>query len=272
MARGKTQRCAHKSYLLSSLRVYEIYSPTKKDTARFPVAIKFVNLADIYLRRFVPGEVAMRKICVVLTLTVLFSLRASADELTSMDVFFGYSFFRVNSAQQIPAFSANGGIGTLGWNINNNLGIEAEFNGYHNGNVNDFQFDTTNFSFLFGPRVSYGRTKKFDPYVHALFGGMYATTSIAASSVLLPGPVTVPVSSSGRYKTSQTNFAMSVGGGIDIEVHKHVLLRPIQIDYVLTRFETPTLFPGMVGSTSNRNQNNFRFACGLAFTFNDPAR
>src|SRR4051812_993017 len=86
-----------------------------------------------------------------------------AQEVPKADLFFGYSFLRYNSAQTIPAFTANGGVGTFGWNFNNHIALEAELGGYHNGNVNNYNFDSTSFSYLFGPRISLGRRKTVDP-------------------------------------------------------------------------------------------------------------
>ena len=194
----------------------------------------------------------------------------AADDLFDGDVFVGYSLFRANAAQQqIPAFNANGGLGTLAWNINRHIGIEAEFAGHHNGGT----LDTTQFSYLFGPRLSYGRTTRFDPYIHVLFGGMHVTTSVDASSAVVPTPHPEPVPSSGRYKASQDHFAYAVGGGIDIKVSHYILFRPVQIDYVHTQFQTPTFLvdtPG-VGPSTNKNQNNLRFAVGFVFNWNDES-
>jgi hypothetical protein len=215
------------------------------------------------------GERSMRfKSVSIFVFTLLLGQCAFAQEegLPKVDVFFGYSFLRVNSAQQIPAFTANGGVSTLGLNFTDHIGLEAEFGGYFNGNINNLQLDTTSFSYLFGPRVSYGRTKKFDPYFHTLFGVNRASTSVAASSILIPMQHLAP-GDDGRFSVSQVNFAMAVGGGIDIRLSKHVLLRPVQIDYYLTRFETPTFLEGPGAPTTNKNQNNIRFAAGVAFSF-----
>jgi len=215
----------------------------------------------------------MKKISCLLALAALFSVCTFAQDAAVADVFLGYSFLRANSSQNIPAFSNNGGVGTVAYNITDNFGLEAEFGGYHNGNVNNYQFDTSSFSFLFGPRVSLGRSKKIDPYVHALFGGMYATTSIAESSILIPVQPIVGAGCSGtRCNASQANFGMALGGGLDIRVAHHILFRPIQLDYMLTRFETPNFLGGNVGSgttgtTSNKNQNYLRYSAGIAFEF-----
>jgi opacity protein-like surface antigen len=210
----------------------------------------------------------MKKLLCFVAIISLCGLCVFAEETPKADVFMGYSFLRFNSAQTIPAFTMNGGIGTFAWNFGDHLGLEAELGGYHNGNVNNYQFDTTAFSFLFGPRLSYGRSKKFDPYIHTLFGGQHATTSIAQDSILVVNPQVVAAPSDGRYKASQTAFAMAIGGGLDIKVAKGIILRPVQIDYYLTRFEAPevTVPTGSTVKTA-RNQNDFRFAAGVAFTF-----
>jgi opacity protein-like surface antigen len=203
----------------------------------------------------------------ILTLLLLFSCAGfvAAQDVPKVDLLFGYSFLRYNSAQTIPAFTANGGIGTLGFNFNNHFGLEAELGGYHNGNVNNYQFDSTTFSYLFGPRISYGRSKKIDPYIHVLWGGQHASTSIAADSILVVNPLLT--SSNGRYKVSTNTFAMAAGGGLDIKLSRKITLRPVQIDYYLTRFEAPdvTVPPGT--SPRARNQNNLRYAAGLQFNF-----
>jgi len=178
------------------------------------------------------------------------------------DLFLGYSFLRANSAQDIPAFTANGGAGTLGLNFNNHIGLEFEFGGYHNGNIHDIQFDTTYLTYLFGPRFSLGRSRRIDPYIHVLFGGARITSSISENGTNLLGTP----SASTRVANSQNNFAMAAGGGLDIKLNHAVTLRPIQLDYLLTRFEAPNL-ADITGPTSNRNQNDLRFATGLMFTF-----
>ena len=212
----------------------------------------------------------MKKCFCVFALGLTSCLGAFAQEVPKVDMFVGYSFLRVNSDGQIPAFTANGGVMNWGFNINNHTAIEAEFGGYHNGNVNNKEFDTTSFSYLFGPRFSVGRSKKVDPYVHMLFGVNRATTSIAANSPLIPThPITgaPTVSSNGRYEASQSNFGMAIGGGLDIKMGHKVTLRPVQLDYYLTRFETQSIEELLNGTTSNKNQNNLRFAAGVMFGF-----
>ena len=215
----------------------------------------------------------MRQRLRLLMIGAAFGLCAFAQEWPVGDVFFGYSFVRANSARDIPAFTNNGGVGTLAINVNNHIAIEADFGGYHNGNINNKEADTTLASFLFGPRFSLGRSRTFDPYFHVLIGGSHISSSIAKSSVLLPQPLTLPAGSQAspcgdRYCTSQSNFAMAAGGGIDIRLTKYMLLRPVQVDYFLTRFQDLGFAAVLFGTPSqNRIQNNLRFAAGITFHF-----
>src|SRR4029078_1027347 len=115
---------------------------------------------------------------------------------------------------------------TFAWNFSDYVAAEFEFGGYHNGNIHDIQFDTTEMTYLFGPRFSAGRHKTVDPYLHTLFGGVHLTTSLPVGVTGQP-----PTS---RIGASQDAFAMALGGGLDIKLGKHFLLRPIQLDYLMT--------------------------------------
>ncbi len=210
----------------------------------------------------------MKKTLYLLPLGVFFGVSLYAqDEAPRADWFFGYSFLRYNSAQTIPAFTANGGISTFAWNFNRHVAMEAELGGYHNGDVNGFQFDSTSFTYLFGPRLSLGRQRRIDPYFHILFGGQYFTTSIAQDSVLIVNPLGNTTLSNGRYHTSQNTFAMAVGGGLDIRLSKMFTLRPIQADYYMTNYSAPNVADPLGTPITTRTQNDFRYAAGVSFNF-----
>jgi hypothetical protein len=209
-------------------------------------------------------EFLMKHLLTILTLTCFAGVCMAADDFPQADLFFGYSFLRYNSAQNIPAFTANGGVGTLAWNFTKHFAMEGELGGYHNGNVNNHQFDTTTFSYLFGPRLSLGRARTIDPYVHALFGGQYGTTSIAVPPLALqplPGTPALP----NRIGANQNSFAWVIGGGLDLKLTKMIVLRPVQFDYYQTHFSSPdTTAPFTVHS---RTQHDLRYAAGVAFNF-----
>jgi hypothetical protein len=52
---------------------------------------------------------------------------------------------------------------------------------------------------------------------------------------------------------------MAFGGGLDISVSQRISIRPIEIDYLLTRYTNPL--------TSTNNQNNFRYLGGVVLKF-----
>ena len=53
-----------------------------------------------------------------------------------------------------------------------------------------------------------------------------------------------------RFNTSETKFAMTAGGGLDIKINRHMSFRPIAVDYYLTKLRS---FP--VGGNED-HQNN----------------
>jgi len=55
-------------------------------------------------------------------------------------------------------------------------------------------------------------------------------------------------------------FAMSAGGGMNIDLSRHLALRPLQADYFLTSFPN---------ASANR-QNSLRVGAGIIFKFPSP--
>ena len=53
---------------------------------------------------------------------------------------------------------------------------------------------------------------------------------------------------------------MFAGGGLDIKLGEHIAVRPVGLDYYLTRL--PSF---LTGDTTNRN--NFRYSAGVNFLF-----
>jgi hypothetical protein len=84
------------------------------------------------------------------------------------------------------------------------------------------------------------------PYVQFLFGGVHEwglTTPAGISS-------------------SPNAVATAAGGGVDINITRHIALKPLQVEYFMTQLPT-------VGATSNSIQNNLRYSAGLAFNFGE---
>jgi opacity protein-like surface antigen len=219
----------------------------------------------------------MRRTLVIVGVGVLSALAAFAtDEAPRFETFLGYSFvrFEPNNAGIVPSFNANGGDGQFVYNFTKSIGAAVDFGAVTKGVLGGYSVDTTVINFLAGPRFTLHNHSRFTPFVQALFGGAYGTTSTqitvpVGSAGIVPPPFlpvvtphdpnsTVPVSA--RLVASETHFAMVAGGGLDIKVNKHWSFRPIGVDYYQTRF--PSLL-----DVNRVAQHNFRYTGGINFTF-----
>ncbi|HWB85955.1 MAG TPA: outer membrane beta-barrel protein [Bryobacteraceae bacterium] len=198
---------------------------------------------------------------------VLAAWTASAQDVPKAGVFLGYSYVHFNPAGSASSFSANGGNGQFVYNFNKWLGGVADLGAVNNSNQNGIHADTTFFNFLFGPRLTFTHRSRFRPYAQLLWGGVYATssaqiTAIPALDFLPGGPVVInpgePITA--RVSASQTAFAMTAGGGLDIRIGKHVSFRPFEFSYYLTRLQNLT-------TAEDNTQNNWRYSGGVAFWF-----
>ena len=105
------------------------------------------------------------------------------------------------------------------------------------------------------------------PYVQALFGGAYTTSSKQIFAVPVATPLiaanptdTVTAEAvSARLVASRRSFAMLIGGGLDWKVSKHMQVRPVAFDYFIVQPESL-----ITGQT--RERNNWRYSAGVTFT------
>jgi len=140
------------------------------------------------------------------------------------------------------SITAPGGSGTFVYNFNGVFGAVGDLGGYHN--PTDANYNPTTFTYLFGPRVSL-RKSRATPYVQALFGGARQSTSFV-------DPTSGP-------STPHSGFAAAFGGGMDIRVKDHILVKPFQIEYLMTQVANPWSTLG--------TQNNVRYTAGVVFSF-----
>jgi outer membrane immunogenic protein len=172
---------------------------------------------------------------------------ASAQEVTTPQVEVGlnYSWLHVNSANYDYQRTGNGGSGYFEYNINHVVGLVADFGGYANtrSGINDKAL-----SYLFGPRFNW-RHDRWNPYVQFLFGGAYAWS----------GP--------GSNQNTQNAFTTAAGGGLDYRLTDRIALKPIQVEYVSTQFNSASLG----GSTRGfgDHQNDIRYSAGIVFRFGE---
>ncbi len=215
----------------------------------------------------------MERTSSILALLLIACALAAAQDTPRAEVFLGYTYDRVNSATNVPSFSANGGSGQFVLNLGKWIGAVADIGAVHNGNVGGFHLDTTLTNFLFGPRIPIRVSNRVIPYFQTLFGGVYGSTSykvslppeVPTNPVVIPPPIqNVGNAVSFRAAAQQTAFAMTAGGGLDIKINRHVSFRPIGLDYFLTRLQN-------LRTGNDNNQNHIRYTTGFNFTFGGEA-
>jgi len=169
-----------------------------------------------------------------------------------------YSYFRFNpeNSGTLSSHSLNGGGGDVTFFLTHMIGIKAEFGGYQSTTVkfeNAFSSATASanlFTYNVGPVVKF-RSGHFEPFAEALFGGAHSNFYGNLCKQLATCVVNNP---------SNNAFDFVLGGGIDIPLSHSIAFRPVQADYVLTRF-------GNGFTKGNQNQSNFRYQAGIQVRF-----
>ena len=149
--------------------------------------------------------------------------------------------FNVTNARNLNGFELSGTYRFLPF-----LGITADFSGHYGSTLNHSPSSVHQYTGLAGPEVAL--PSRVSPFAHVLFGGTHQT--------LTAGAIT-PVTNEGYYgvvPNTVHSFATAIGGGIDLQLIHHVWVRPIQIDYLLTRLHSST-------------QNQPRISAGLVLHF-----
>ncbi len=224
----------------------------------------------------------MRHVLMLVALVLLAGSVLVAQEVPTAEAYAGYTFIRVNTGTQVNAFTANGGLGSFQVNFNKNFGVVAEFGGTTKEGFSisgpERPMDQTQFTYLFGPRVFFNKAGTFAPFFEFLLGGIHNSRSFAVPNTALAPGFTVPRgvtaevgTTTTRFRTTQNAYAMAVGGGLDIKVHRNLAIRPIQLDYLPSHF-SPLNIPGVPGTINDvRWQNNIRYSTGLTFRFGSGA-
>ena len=201
----------------------------------------------------------MKKI--VFGIFFLWTFSALAQELPRFETYLGYTFVRLNSGTNVPAFSANGGTAELALNFNKWLAGVGSFPIYHNGTIGNFQIDQTGIGYMFGPRV-HVRFGHITPFLESLFGATHVSRSFRTSTTAVAGGNVLVT----RFVNDRTAFSMEIGGGLDLPINNRLAFRPIKLDYYLTRFQ-PIFISGLGELNGNRNQNNLLYSTGFNFRF-----
>jgi hypothetical protein len=194
------------------------------------------------------------RICTFLcSLVLLAFLFATPSHAQNIELFGGYSFVRPSvTYTQTPQGTCviTGCLITTttqtlnfnGWEVGGAykvlgpVGLAADFSdtsgSFHGA-------DTHLKTYLFGPQVRF--PGPISPFAHFLVGGAHESTSSAVGVVTTSSP-------------TQNAFATALGGGLDLKLLPLLSVRPIQIDYLLTHFNSNT-------------QNQFRYSAGVVIRF-----
>jgi opacity protein-like surface antigen len=192
----------------------------------------------------------------------------SPDEFPKIEIFAGYSALGENQKPIsfngiiVPhGYAAEAGVETsLIRNFNRYLGLKADFSAHFNdesgpGNViicnpacstatQTIQFRSRVYNFLAGPEVKARNHTRFTPFVYALGGLGHTHTRFDT-----PGPTFNLL-----LRKSTNDFAMALGGGLDLRATKRTGIRA-SIDYN----------PIFIGDSSGGTRNLVRLSLGLLF-------
>ena len=174
----------------------------------------------------------MRKLFVFSLMLGVFSLAAAAQEMESApraEIFGGYQYTRFDGGT-----NANGWDTTVTGNVNRWFGVAADFSGAYQSQ-NGVSFN--NYTYTFGPVVSWRHNDRFTPFAHFLAGGSHASASFAGLSA------------------SDGGFAMMFGGGVDVKATQHIALRAVQFDWL------------SLHSNGVSDNNNMRISTGLLLRY-----
>jgi opacity protein-like surface antigen len=144
------------------------------------------------------------------------------------ELFGGYSYLRSNLNGPGSSFDLNGGSGSITENINNWFGGRFEFNAW-GGTLAGVNITAQ--TYTYGPVFSYRRFGHSTLFGHAQFGAMHVSSGYLAVS------------------ESDTQFAMTVGGGMDFKLNRRAAIR-VQGDYLISNF-------------LNARQDNVQLTTGL---------
>lgn len=196
---------------------------------------------------------------VILVAIILLPLALAAQDAPKAEIFGGYSYLR-NSSN-----SFNGWEGQVTANFGRYLGVTGDFSGHYRTFATLSAIPGVSasapqrlYNFLFGPTV----TARFDKHAifgHALFG---AAHSSLGAGVTIPFLGTVSTGINGA-----TAFAMAFGGGVDLGLTRTFAIRPAQIDYLYTRFNSVNAVSTGLSNSASGHQNSFRYSAGVVIRF-----
>jgi hypothetical protein len=213
----------------------------------------------------------------LLVVTLLSAIAASAQAphfpepgvifWPKIEIVADYSYIRFGpSVPHTERHALLGAGGSLIYNWNEFLGLKGEVQAY-TSNKNAFIIPPDSvfpngltgtaqgnmLTYMVGPEMKV-RRHFAQPFANLMFGGAHTNIYDIALKPLCP---TTATTCNVKAPTAES-FAMEFGGGVDLVINKYISLRPVQVDYLLTRFSNAISKTG--------NQSSFHYSAGLVFT------
>jgi Outer membrane protein beta-barrel domain len=180
------------------------------------------------------------------------------DEFPRVETSPAFMYIRTVPPGAAQDVNCAGGGGTIAVNLTSVFGIAADLGGCKvfgflpSGSTLANKITGNEFTFLFGPRLTLRNHGAFRPFFEVNFGGARISLSCNNNTAC-----------SGT-SFSKSAFAMTAGGGFDIALSKKFSLRPIQAEYLYTRFGNNC---PLTVCTFNNNQNSFRLKSGIVIAW-----
>lgn len=210
----------------------------------------------------------MRKFCFSLLFMFCCQTLAAAqsDDRPRFELFAGYSHLRTKYEAEIPnppmpVIVAFAGKQTLnGFNasatvyLSKGLGLTGDFSGHFTSHSipdplgGTIETKIRIFNVLGGPQYKFRNDTRVSPFVRALAGIAHTSSRLEITSL------------NSSDTLSSTDFALAIGGGVDVRVNDKVDLRVFQADY-----NPIFLSRGNELGFGNRRADNLRFSFGVVF-------
>ncbi len=210
-----------------ALPVEQLYCPGGH---LFMVAKSTVSLA-----RIMRISMAKWRLPIVISICAVSSIPLKAQDYPKSELFGGYRVSvddHVFGGLSSVDSTLHGLAAAAEFNLHSSLGIVAEL-GYgrsqHEFSFSDTAYNRSQTTLLGGPRLSL-RGKRTRGFGHALVGICHEATDSP------PGLFEMPNQNPQRVSTN--NFAIVLGGGLDISLGNVISIRPVQLDFIYTKHES----------------------------------
>jgi opacity protein-like surface antigen len=224
---------------------------------------------DVKLSRSKRRIEMRRYIAAVGLLLLVASFAVAQGEFPKVETSPAFMFIRTPTSFTIPesspvdpgqhfseSFNCAGAGGTIAYNFTSWIGLAADMGGckYFGQTIPALssKISGSDFTYMFGPRFTYRSSSALRPFFLVNFGGNRLTLSCNSNT---------PCSGASYSKNA---FAMTAGVGFDIQLTKKISLRPVQAEYLYTRFGNNC---SAELCNNNNNQNSFRLKSGIVIAW-----